>query len=227
MAARRRLSPAAGSGTICPRGATVESCLIADDHALVRDALAMSVETKWPLATIWQADDYPSAWAVAERQPDLCLVDLGMAGSLPREGIAQIRHRAPDTRIVIVTAAQNDALMLALLDDGVAGFIFKSANTAMIAAAIELVLAGGRYLPPRIGEMATFANPLEKSTERLSPRQIEVLRLIGDGETNKEIARTLAISPSTVKAHIAQALAALGAANRTDAAMKARDMGLI
>ncbi|OYY72160.1 response regulator transcription factor [Sphingomonas sp. 28-63-12] len=205
----------------------MESCLIADDHALVRDALSMSVAARWPTATIWEAADYSSAWSLAVRHPDVCLMDLGMAGSEPRSGIAQVRRLAPDARIVIVTAADNDAMMLALLDDGVAGFVSKSANTAVIIAAIELVLAGGKYLPPRIGELAGVAQPHNAMPARLSPRQIDVLRLISDGETNKGIARALEISPATVKVHIAQALSALGATNRTDAAMKARGLGLI
>lgn len=205
----------------------MESCLIADDHALVRDALVLSVAARWPNATIWEAADYPSAWAFAEQQPSLSLIDLGMAGAAPRDGVAEIMRRAPDTRVLIVTGTQDDPLMLALLDDGVAGFISKSANIAVITAAIDLVMAGGRYLPPRLAELAAVNPPTDKPQQRLSPRQLAVLRLIGDGETNKDIARELAISPATVKVHIAQAMAALGAVNRTDAAMKARDLGVI
>lgn len=205
----------------------MESCLIADDHALVRDALVLSVSARWPTATIWEAEDYPSAWALAVQQPTLCLIDLGMAGSHPRDGVARIMQHAPDTRVLIVTGTQNDPLMLSLLDDGVAGFISKSANMAVITGAIDLVMSGGRYLPPRIAELAAASLAGDKPQQRLSPRQLAVLRLIGDGETNKDIARVLAISPATVKVHIAQAMAALGAVNRTDAAMKARTLGLI
>lgn len=205
----------------------MESCLIADDHALVRDALVLSVAARWPDATIWEAADYPSAWAFADQQPSLSLIDLGMAGAAPRDGVAEIMRRAPDTRVLIVTGTQDDPLMLALLDDGVAGFISKSANIAVITAAIDLVMAGGRYLPPRLAELAAVNPPTDKPPQRLSPRQLAVLRLIGDGETNKDIARELAISPATVKVHIAQAMGALGAVNRTDAAMKARDLGVI
>lgn len=205
----------------------MESCLIADDHALVRDALAMSVATRWPATTIWEAADYPSAWAAAVRNPTVSLMDLGMSGAEPREGIAHVRRLAPGTSIVIVTAVENDALMLSLLDDGVSGFVPKSANTAMIVAAIELVLAGGRYFPARIGEIAAGTRQPQTRPERLSPRQLDVLRLIGAGMANKEIARELAISPATVKIHIAQAMSALDATNRTDAAMKARNIGVI
>lgn len=205
----------------------MQSCLIADDHALVRDALSISVAARWPQAAVWEATDYPSAWAQAEQQPDLCLVDLSMPGSAPREGVAHLMRIAPAAHVMVITGLDDDDLMLALLGDGVAGFISKSANSAVITAAIGLVLAGGRFVPPRVAQLAVRAGMVEAKTERLSSRQVEVLRLIGDGETNKEIARTLAISPATVKVHIAQAMSALGAANRTDAAMKARDLGVI
>lgn len=205
----------------------MESCLIADDHALVRDALAMSVSSRWPSAAIWEAADYPAAWQQAEQQPDLCLMDLGMQGSEPRSGIARLRQIAPEAHIVIVTATNDDTLMLALIEDGVAGFIPKSANTAIILAAIELVLAGGRYFPPVLAEIAQASRNPSAPVSRLTARQIDVLHLIQKGETNKGIARLLGISPDTVKVHIAQAMSALGAINRTDAALKARNEGVI
>lgn len=205
----------------------MESCLIADDHALVRDALSLSIAARWPDAVIWEAADFPSAWTLAEHNPQLCLMDLGMAGSAPREGIARLRQLAPASRIVVVTGTADDALMLTLLDDGVEGFVPKSARASVIGAAIDLVMAGGRYLPERLGEMVALSRRDPALCERLSPRQMEALRLISQGLTNKEIARTLGLSPATIKVHIAQAMSALSAANRTDAAIKARDLGLI
>jgi DNA-binding NarL/FixJ family response regulator len=205
----------------------VESCLIADDHALVRDALAVAVASRWPATVIWEAADYPAAWQQAEKQPDLCLMDLGMQGSEPRSGVARLRQVAPDAQIVIVTATNDEALMLALIEDGVAGFVSKSASTAIILAAVELVLAGGRYFPPLLAEIAQASRNPGVAVSRLTARQIDVLRLVQKGETNKGIARVLGISPDTVKIHIAQAMSALGAVNRTDAALKARNEGVI
>lgn len=205
----------------------MESCLIADDHALVRDALSLAVAARWTAATIWEAADFPAAWELAAHQPALCLMDLGMAGAEPRQGISRIRAIAPASRVLVITGIEDDVLMLDLLDDGVAGFLSKSARTAVVVAAIELVLAGGRYLPPRLAEILNSPARGASSSSPLSARQTEVLRLIGDGRTNKEIGRDLAISPATVKVHIAQAMSALGATNRTDAAMKARALGVI
>jgi len=214
----------------------VESCLIADDHALVRDALSLAVAARWTAATIWEAADFPAAWELAAHQPALCLMDLGMAGAEPRQGISRIRAIAPASRVLVITGIEDDVLMLDLLDDGVAGFLSKSARTAVVVAAlaegrafghVELVLAGGRYLPPRLAEILNSPARGASSSSPLSARQTEVLRLIGDGRTSKEIGRDLAISPATVKVHIAQAMSALGATNRTDAAMKARALGVI
>jgi DNA-binding NarL/FixJ family response regulator len=104
----------------------------------------------------------------------------------------------------------------------------------VIEAAIGLVLAGGRYLPPRVIEIASRrgaplapALPAGAAAVRLTERQVQVLKLIAQGQSNKEIARELDLSPATVKAHTAAALAALDAANRTEAVMKARERGLI
>jgi DNA-binding NarL/FixJ family response regulator len=204
----------------------VESCLIADDHPLVRDALSLAIATRWPDAVIWEAVDYPTAWEVARRQPDISLVDLGMAGSQPREGVRRMRMIAPQCQVLIVTGSTDDTQMLNLLADGVAGFLLKSAQTSAIIAAIESVLAGGRYVPPRLADVAGDGVP-DSNGSRLSARQIDVLRLVADGRTNKEIARVMGIAPATVKSHVAYAMAALDASNRTEAAIRARAAGVI
>ena len=112
-------------------------------------------------------------------------------------------------------------------------FAPKTSKSAIIEAAIRLVLAGGRYLPPRIAELAArqagVANgaAVLAPTVRLTERQLDVLRMIATGQSNKEIARDLDLSPATIKAHAAAAIAGLGAVNRTEAVVKARAMGLI
>ena len=101
-------------------------------------------------------------------------------------------------------------------------------------AAIDLVLAGGRYMPPRVAELAAqMQGGASPATESRTPkpavtaRQADVLRLVADGYSNKEIARALDLSPATVKTHVAQTIAAIGATNRTEAAIRARALGLI
>jgi DNA-binding NarL/FixJ family response regulator len=201
----------------------MRSCLICDDHALMRDALAMTVAARWPEAEIGTASTYPEAWSRSEAQPDLCLVDLVMPGATEREGVRELRARAPDAKLIVVTGSHDDELLLELLRSDIAGFVPKTSASEIIVAAIELALAGGRYLPPRVAELADRAGERPKQPNQpgtVTPRQRRILELVAEGMSNKEIARTLDISPSTVKTHVAQAIAMMGGANRTDAAVK-------
>lgn len=211
----------------------MKSCLICDDHGLMREALAGAVRLVWPQACVTLAQDYPSAWAAMECMPDLCVSDLVMPGASPIEGIRQLRGISPSTPILVVTGNEDDIVLLELFTIGVAGFAPKTSKSEVIEAAIRLVLAGGRYMPPRILEIAAqraevaLPNTLSTPKVRLTPRQIDVLKLIALGQSNKEIARKLDLSPATIKAHAAAAIAAMGASNRTEAVVKAQAMGAI
>ena len=227
----------------------MQTCLICDDHALVREALVGSVKMNWPGAAVSEASDFPQAWARARSQPGFCIADLVMPGAAPLDGIKGIMQAAPSTPILVVTGTEDDALLLALLKLGVAGFAPKSASGAIVEAAIRLILAGGRYLPPRLadiaaarvdaapaGDRAIIKDPsLARRPEQvhqtlpdpLTLRQTEVLTLVAQGRSNKEIARTLGLAPSTVKTHLENLLQTLGVANRTEAAGKARELKIL
>lgn len=209
----------------------MRSCLICDDHALLREALAGLIAARWPAARIVQAANFPEAWELAGQGHDLCLVDLEMPGADPRTGIETLLAAAPNTRVVVVTGSYDDALLVDLLGRGVAGFAPKQLTGPVLLAAIELVLAGGRYLPARLAELQLSPPEAERSLRPaavvFSARQMEVLSLLVMGRTNKDIARTLEVSPATVKTHVAQIIALTGAANRTEAAMRAKALGLI
>lgn len=208
----------------------MRSCLIADDHALVRDALAATVAARWPGAALIMAGDFPTAWAAAAAHaPDLCLADLDMPGAAPIEGVEALRAAAPRMKILVVTGSFDDAMMLDLLARGVHGFAPKSLSADVIGAAIALVLAGGRYLPQRLADMRLPDRPLAPAPppRLLTERQREVARLMARGQTNKDIARSLGIVPATIKTHVAQVIALTGASNRTEAAMRATELGLL
>lgn len=208
----------------------LKRCLICDDHALLREALAGTVAIGWPEADIIEVGDFEAAWAAAARAPDLIISDLTMPGAEPADGIRRLRQLAPNTPILVVTANQDEALLLAMFDLGVAGFVPKTSRTAIIAAAISLVLSGGTYIPPSLLDLVSRgenAKPPVPRQQRLTPRQIDVLRLIASGRSSKEIARSLDLSPATVKAHAAAAMSALGAANRTEAVVIASAATLI
>lgn len=195
---------------------------------MLREALAGAVALNWPDAMVVQAADYPSAWRAAADGHDLILSDLIMPGASPVDGIGRLREIAPDTPILIVTGDEDDATLLALFGLGVSGFAPKTSKSAVIEAAIRLILAGGRYLPPRFIDIAARQGAAAPAAAaRLTARQIDVLKLIATGQSNKEIARDLDLSPATIKAHTAAAIAALGASNRAEAVFKARELGLI
>jgi DNA-binding NarL/FixJ family response regulator len=188
----------------------------------------------WPGVEIIEATDFPSAWSAAAANPDLIISDLVMPGASPVDGVRRLREAAQTSPILVVTGNEDDAVMLALLELGVAGFAPKTSKSVIIEAAIRLVLAGGRYLPPRIAEIvagqagaARSPGAAAEGRPKITDRQCDVLRLIALGRSNKEIARELDLSPATIKTHAAAAIAALGAVNRTEAVVKARAEGLI
>jgi DNA-binding NarL/FixJ family response regulator len=221
----------------------MKSCLICDDHVLVREALVGAVRQNWPDARITEVGDFQSGWAAAPGH-ELCITDLIMPGAGPREGVAGLRRAAPDMPILVVTGAEDDAMLIDMLELGVGGFASKTASAVVIEAALNLIVAGGRYLPPRIAEIAASRmngpaaprpqpgaeqEPATSTSglDRLTERQMDVIRLVAQGLTNKQIARALNLAPSTIKTHLAHLQAFLGAANRTQASIKAQSLNLL
>lgn len=209
----------------------MKSCLVCDDHAMMREALAGAVRFGWPEAEVVQVGDFhAAAQAMATLRPDLCISDLVMPGGSPVEGIRSLRAAAPETPILVVTGDEREATLMAVLELGIAGFAPKTSKSDVVEAAIRLILAGGTYLPPHLAKIAVQTRGEEirpALASRLTPRQHEVLQNIAMGNTTKEIARTLSLSPATVKAHTAAILLSLMAKNRVDAVHRAREMGLI
>lgn len=207
---------------------SLKSVLICDDHAMMRESVEGVIEEVWPEAETRLAGDYPTAWAAMADAPSLCITDLMMPGAQPLEGVKRLTEASPATPILVFTGHEDDALLLALFRAGIAGFVPKTSNGDVVEAAIRVVLAGERYLPSRLlSVVAGSSHPPERSAARLTERQRDVMRLIASGLSNKEVARELDLSPATVKVHAAAAIAALGATNRTDAVLAARERGLI
>lgn len=186
--------------------------LICDDHPLVREALAGAMRDRWPDLILAEASDYPAAWALAEAaQPDFCLVDLGMPGAEVVAGVQGLRTRAPEAVLLVVTGITDTALLEAVRALGVAGLFSKNAESELLIEAIGARVPGLQAM----------------EAARLPRRQQEVLRLLADGLTNKEIALRLKISPATVKNHVARLTTWLGAVNRTDAVARAQRARII
>lgn len=206
----------------------MKSCLICDDHPIVREAIRGILSFSWPDAQFAEAPDFPTAQLMAEEGFDICLCDLAMPGAEPVEGVAELLRRAPGLQVLIITASADDALMLRLLRMGVSGFVPKSAGGKIIESAIRLVLAGGKYLPQQLlDHVAPEMSVISDSAPRLTDQQRRVIQLVAAGQTNKTIARSLGLAPSTVKTHLDQAMRSLGASNRVMAVTKAREAGLL
>jgi len=201
-------------------GSLLECCLIADDHAMMRAALSGTVRLLAPDARIETAADFPSAIAqAAATRFDLVLCDLAMPGAGPLDGVLSLMRSAAGSPVLVITGSEDDDILLALLDLGVAGFLHKTASGEVVEAAIALVAAGGTYLPPRLLEIMRERRDPPKAIRRsgLTARQKEVLVQLVRGSSNKEIARQLAVSPATVKAHVAALLGTLNVRNRSEA----------
>lgn len=212
--------------------------LIADDHALLRAGLIAALEPleDEPLVC-FEAEDADQVMGVVHAQPDLDLVllDLFMPGANGFELLRTVCAETAGIPVVVLSGSDDAAQMREALDCGAAGFIPKSAAREVMLPALRLVLAGGLYLPPELlqaparSEAAGVPNghlaASPESVRALTARQQDVLRLLGQGCSNKRIARDLGLSENTVKIHVAGILRALGAANRTEAVMRAREDG--
>jgi DNA-binding NarL/FixJ family response regulator len=208
--------------------------LVADDHALFRDGLRYLLGQLDGALELLEAKDGAEALELARAHPDLDLVllDLGMPGIDGLAGLRLLRARCPAVPVVILSASEEPADVRQALDAGALGFIPKSSTSQVMLSALRLVLSGGMYLPPSYMERSHAVRvPLAAASSveslGLTPRQLDVLRLLGQGHSNKEIARVLDLAEGTVKLHISAILRALGVDNRTRAVVAAaRLLGL-
>lgn len=185
--------------------------LICDDHPLMRQALVATLKARWPGVLFEEANSFPDTWIKAQSAPDFCLVDLAMPGAEPVEGLRRLRAAAPDAVLLVVTGLDDEPLLRDVLACGVVAVLPKTLESGALMHAIE------RAVPQLAG--AAGARPAR--------RQLEVLGLMADGLTNKEIALRLGLSPATVKIHVARVIEMLAASNRTDAVARAQRAGIV
>lgn len=204
--------------------------IVADDHGLFRDGIKMQLQRICPDAVVFEAGSYADARRlVDEASPDFLLMDLSMPGLHWREELAELVGRVGAGRCVVVSATEDPAVIAEAMEMGLAGFVPKRAEPKIVAHALRLVFDGGVYVPPEYMAMAGVerrAVEAEPGRRPLTPRQMEVLRGICAGHSNKQIAYELDMSEATVKQHVNAVLKALGVHNRTEAAMAAQRLGL-
>lgn len=212
--------------------------LVVDDHPLIQEAVSNILRRLEPQVDIDLAGDCEGGLDIAGRgkEPDLVLLDLNLPGTSGIPALKLWRARFPGVPVVILSAAADPQTMLAALDAGAAGFIPKSSTNEVMQHALRLVLAGGRYLPSEVLARSASASisrrerpraSLSVETLGLTGRQMEVLRLIAQGASNKVICRELGLAERTVKAHVTGVFRALNVSSRTQAAIEAARLGLV
>ncbi len=193
--------------------------LVADDHALIREALRNLLQELGGDTTVIEASDGESARRFAAVHPDLdlALLDLKLPGVNGLDLLATLRSDYPDLPIVVLSGVEDAATMRAVLDRGAMGFIPKSSSNRVMLGALQLVLSGGRYLPPGLLAATETAAPESISDLKLTERQREVLKLMVQGQSNKQICRELGLAEPTVKIHVTAVLRALKVTSRAQA----------
>jgi DNA-binding NarL/FixJ family response regulator len=199
--------------------------LIADDHPLVVGGLRQAVLAAAPSADISVANDFDSMAAALESSPDtdLVLLDLRMPGVRGFSGLLFLRSERPSTPVV-VSGAEDRAVIRHCLEFGSAGFIPKSTSLDTMREAIARVLEGGRWTPPDFDPDAQRnreSSAMARRLASLTPQQIRVLMMLSQGLLNKQIAYELNVSEATVKAHVSAILQKLGVESRTQAVILA------
>ena len=184
--------------------------LIADDHTLLRDAMRALLDSSDRIKVVAEANDGIEVMEqIKKYQPDIVLMDIGMPRMNGLDTTKLIRQNYPDTRVVILSMHANEEYVLQALRAGASGYLLKESRKQELLHAIETVASGGTYLSPKVSQhvienyvqsVGAHKSPLEK----LTPRQREILKLIAEGRTNKEIALMLDLSIKTVETHRTQ-----------------------
>jgi len=191
------------------------TCLIVDDHEVVREGLRLSLSRAPHIRVVGEASDGASAIKLVERRkPDVVIMDVRMPGMDGLEATKEILKVLPDTAVLIFTAFSERSLLARGLDSGARGYILKEAPHETLLRAIERLANGEGYVDPAL--MPAFLSGKDQ-TEMLTAREREILQLLADGMSNADVAAKLFISQETVKSHVRHILAKLEADTRTHA----------
>ena len=204
---------------------------IADDHELVRYALRNLLEAENDIEVVGEAEDGEMAVkAVCELQPDVLLLDLRMPNMGGVEVCRELNDRECKTRVLVLTSFDDDDEVFGVLAVGAAGYILKDTRPESVIQAVRSVADGKSVFDAKIADRVIKGTPEEKvppERDLLSEREMEVLRLMAKGMSNKEIGRALWIGETTVKTHVSHILRKLGQNDRTQAVLAAVQAGLV
>jgi DNA-binding NarL/FixJ family response regulator len=202
--------------------------LIVDDHTVVRQGLRAFFEGDRTLELVGEARDGAEAVRVARRlRPDVILMDLLMPVMDGVEATEAIRHELPETEVLALTSVLQDSAVVGAIRAGAIGYLLKNAEPEELRTAIKAAAAGRVQLAPEAAARLMREVRAPEGSEKLSEREVEVLRLLARGFANKAIARELGITERTVKAHVGSILGKLHLESRTQAALYAGRIGLV
>jgi two-component system response regulator NreC len=207
--------------------------LIADDHIIVRSGVRLLLEAETDIKVVGEALDGNEVLAMAESlHPDVVLMDIAMPGMDGLEATRRLKDRWPDVQVLVLTMHRSDEYFFEMLKNGASGYVLKGADPGELIKAVRVVGQGEVFLYPTMAQklLKDFLCRVGKSDEsdpQLSPREKEILRLLAEGYSNKEIAESLVISPSTVYTHRGNLMNKLGLSNRRELIQYARKRGFL
>jgi DNA-binding NarL/FixJ family response regulator len=203
--------------------------LIVEDHQVVAEGLGALLNAQADMTVVGNVGSVMEAIALAaELSPDVALLDFRLTDGTGADAGAGIRQIRPDTKLIFLTREDSDAARFAALESGASAFIHKSRAASEVVDAIRVVAGGGTLITPRtIAALLNKRRSMDAQLESLTPREKEVLRLMAEGVSSRDIAGRLGISYTTVRTHIRSLGAKLGVHSKLQAIVKARELALV
>lgn len=205
--------------------------LIADDHALFRDGLGLYLEKLEPDAVVLQASSYSQMFKLlsSDKKINFVFFDFEMADMPWHNVFEKLKETAPEVSFAIISGSEDSRTIKSILSSGAKGYLPKRLEAKVLNNALRLILDGGTYVPPNLIENHSqeMSNAKNSGIKNLTNRQSQVLDLIAQGKSNKQIAFDMGVSESTVKLHINALLRSLHVSNRTQAVVTAQKLGII